>query len=106
MQYKAITEADTNRYVMSYSAPGGMRAGFEYYRAFPITEEQNKEHSKVKLMMPVLALSGTYTGNASLTSMKSLATDVRGGIVPFSGHWIPEERPDFLIKELAKFFND
>jgi pimeloyl-ACP methyl ester carboxylesterase len=103
---EAITEADIDRYVMSYSAPGGMRAGFEYYRAFPITEEQNKEHSKVKLMMPVLALSGTYTGNASLTSMKSLATDVRGGIVPFSGHWIPEERPDFLIKELAKFFND
>jgi hypothetical protein len=26
--------------------------------------------------MPVLTLSGAYTGNAALTSMKSLATDV------------------------------
>jgi pimeloyl-ACP methyl ester carboxylesterase len=41
-----------------------------------------------------------------LTSMKSLATDVRGGIVPLSGHWIPEEQPDFLVKQLAAFFSE
>jgi pimeloyl-ACP methyl ester carboxylesterase len=82
-----------------------MRAGFEYYRAFPITEEQNKVHASIKLPMPVLALGGEYAGrNAALTSMKSLATNVSGGIVPFSGHWIAEERPDFLIKELTNFF--
>ncbi len=56
--------------------------------------------------MPVLALGGEHSfGSAALTSMKSLATNVCDGIVPFSGHWIAEERPDFLIKELAKFFN-
>lgn len=83
-----------------------MRAGFEYYRAFPINVEHNKEHANVKLAMPVLALGGKYTDNAALISMKSLATDVRGGIVPFSGHWIPEERPDFLIEQLTKFFRE
>jgi pimeloyl-ACP methyl ester carboxylesterase len=103
---EAITEADIDKYVASYSAPGGMRAGFEYYRALPTTLEQNREHASVKLPMPVLALGGEYTGNAALTSMKSLATDVRGGIIPLSGHWIPEERPDYLIKELAKFFSE
>jgi pimeloyl-ACP methyl ester carboxylesterase len=104
---EAITEADIDKYVNSYSAPGGMRAGFEYYRAFPINEEQNKVHANVKLPIPVLTLGGEYSlGNSSLISMKSLATDVRGTIVPFSGHWIPEERPDFLINELAKFLND
>jgi hypothetical protein len=95
---EAIAEADIDRHVSSYSAPGGMRAGFEYYRAFPIDAEQNKEHAKVKLPMPVLALGGQYTGNAALASMKSVATDVRGGIIPLSGHWIAEERPDFLVK--------
>ena len=103
---EAITEADIDEYVSHYSKPGGMRAGFEYYRAFPIDEEQNKELADVKLPMPVLALGGEYTGNAALTSMKSLAIDVRGSIVPFSGHWIAEERPDFLIKELVKFFRE
>jgi pimeloyl-ACP methyl ester carboxylesterase len=104
---EAITEDDIGKYVASYSAPGGMRAGFEYYRAFPMTLEQNKEHANVKLPMPVLALGGEYSfGTAALTSMKSLATDVRGGIVPLSGHWIPEEQPDFLVKQLASFFSE
>jgi pimeloyl-ACP methyl ester carboxylesterase len=57
--------------------------------------------------MPVLALGGEYSfGTAALDSMKSLATDVRGGIVPFSGHWIAEERPDFLTEQLFKFFGN
>jgi pimeloyl-ACP methyl ester carboxylesterase len=103
----AITQEAINEYVSHYSAPGGMRAGFEYYRAFPISEEQNKELAKVKLPMPVLTLGGEYSfGSAVNDSMKLLATDVRGVIVPLSGHWIPDERPDFLIKELAKFFNE
>ncbi|MGB8086822.1 MAG: alpha/beta hydrolase [Nitrososphaeraceae archaeon] len=104
---EAIAEADIDEYVSHYSAPGGMRAGFEYYRSFSIEEEQNKEFSKIKLQMPVLALGGEYSfGTAALESMKLLATNVSGGTVPFSGHWIAEERPDFLIKELAKFFSE
>ena len=81
-----------------YSAPGGMRAGFEYYRAFPEDIKQNEEYSNVKLPMPILALGGQCSfGNAALESMRMVATDVRGGIVPDSGHWIPEERPAFLV---------
>ena len=103
----AITEEDIDEYVSHYSAPGGMRAGFEYYRAIPLGVEQIKEYSKVKLSMPVLALGGEYSfGTAALDSMKSLATDVRGGIVPLSGHWIAEERPDFLTEQLFKFFGN
>jgi pimeloyl-ACP methyl ester carboxylesterase len=84
-----------------------MRAGFEYYRAFPISAEQIKEYSKVKLPMPVLALGGECSfGIAAFDSLKFLATDVRGGIVPLSGHWIAEERPDYLIKQLATFFSE
>jgi pimeloyl-ACP methyl ester carboxylesterase len=103
----AITEEDIDEYVSHYSAPGGMRAGFEYYRALPIDIEQIKEYSQVKLPMPVLALGGEYSfGSAALDSMKPLATDVRGGIVPLSGHWIAEERPDFLTEQLFKFFGN
>jgi pimeloyl-ACP methyl ester carboxylesterase len=77
----AITEEDIDEYVRHYSAPGGMRAGFEYYRALPINVKQIKEYSKVKLLMPVLVLGGEYSfGSAALDSMKSLATDVRGGM--------------------------
>jgi pimeloyl-ACP methyl ester carboxylesterase len=103
----AITKEDIDEYVSHYSAPGGMRAGFEYYRAFPIDAEQIKEYSKVKLPMPVLALGGENSfGTAPLVSMQSISTNVRGGIVPFSGHWIPEEQPDFVVDQLFKFFGN
>jgi pimeloyl-ACP methyl ester carboxylesterase len=103
----AITKEDIDEYVSHYSAPGGMRAGFEYYRAFPIDAEQIKEYSKVKLPMPVLALGGENSfGTAALDSMRLLATDVRGGVVPDSGHWIAEEQPEFLIEQLVNFFGN
>jgi pimeloyl-ACP methyl ester carboxylesterase len=38
--------------------------------------------------------------------MRLLATDVRGGVVADSGHWIPEEQPDFVVDQLFKFFGN
>jgi pimeloyl-ACP methyl ester carboxylesterase len=67
--------------------------------------KQNKEYSSVKLPMPVLALGGKCSfGTAALDSMRLLATNVSGGIVPDSGHWIAEERPSFLARQLFAFF--
>jgi pimeloyl-ACP methyl ester carboxylesterase len=107
----AITQADINEYVSHYSAPGAMRAGFEYYRAFPQDAIQNMNYSKTKLTMPVLALGGgyipTFGGNITMPTiiygMKLLAQNVQGIKVPNSGHFIPEERPDFVIKTLDNF---
>ncbi|MGA9154987.1 MAG: alpha/beta hydrolase, partial [Candidatus Nitrosopolaris sp.] len=108
---------DINEFVSHYSAPGGMRAGFEYYRAAPQDAIENQNYSKTKLTMPVLAVGASYypvfggnvTGNSllgdyPLYAMKALAQNVRGIQVPNSGHWIPEERPDFVIKMLDNFF--
>jgi pimeloyl-ACP methyl ester carboxylesterase len=108
----AITQADINEYVSHYSAPGGMRAGFEYYRAFPQDAIENMNYSKTKLTMPVLALGGgyipTFGGNITMPTiiygMKILAQNVQGIKVPNSGHFIPEERPDFVKKLLDNFF--
>jgi pimeloyl-ACP methyl ester carboxylesterase len=108
----AITQADINEFVSHYSAPGGMRAGFEYYRAFPQDAIQNMNYSKTKLPMPVLAVIGGYipfvggnvTGNYVPYGMHALAQNVRGIQVPNSGHWIPEEQPQFVIKALDNFF--
>jgi pimeloyl-ACP methyl ester carboxylesterase len=110
----AITQADINEYVSHYSAPGGMRAGFEYYRAFQQDAIQNMNYSKAKLTMPVLALGGgyipTFGGNITMPTviygMKILAQNVQGITVPNSGHWIPEEQPQFLTDQLLKFFGN
>ena len=76
--------------------------------------EQNRESAKTKITMPVLvlggdiypALGGDFPGNFGLSSTQSLAANVTGVTVPLSGHWIPEEQPDFVIKQLARFFSE
>jgi hypothetical protein len=35
-----------------------------------------------------------------------LAANVTGVTVPLSGHWIPEEQPDFHIEQLTTFFGE
>jgi pimeloyl-ACP methyl ester carboxylesterase len=110
----AITEEDIDVFAKHMAAPGAMRAGFEYYRAFPIDEVQNKESAKTKITMPVLvlggdiypALGGDFPGNFGLSSTQALAANVTGVTVPLSGHWIPEEQPQFVIEQLAKFFSE
>ena len=110
----AITQEDINEYVSHYTAPGGMHAGFEHYRAFPQDAIQNQNYSKTKLTMPVLGLGGGYTpafgGNVTMPSvvygMKILAQNVTGILVPNSGHWVPEEQPQFLADQLLKFFGN
>jgi pimeloyl-ACP methyl ester carboxylesterase len=108
----AITQEAINEYVSRYSAPGGMSAGFEYYRAFPENAMQNQNYSQTKLPMPVLALGGSYIpvlgGNITVPSivygMQQLAENVTGIRVPNSGHFIAEEQPQFVIGQLSKFF--
>lgn len=107
---------DMNEFVSHYSAPGAMRAGFEYYRAVPQDVIENQNYSKTKLTMPVLAVGGSYypalggnvtnrtVSSCTLYAMKILAQYVQGIQIPNSGHWGPEERPDFVIKMLDNFF--
>jgi pimeloyl-ACP methyl ester carboxylesterase len=108
----AITQADIDEFVIHYSAPGGMRDGFNYFRAFPEDAIQNENYSKTNLTMPVLAVGAGYipafggdvTINYALYGMQRLAENVTGVKVPLSGHWIPEERPDFVVNMLNNFF--
>jgi len=110
----AITEEDIDVFTNHISAPGAMRAGFEYYRAFAVDAEQNRESAKTKITTPVLvlggdiypAVGGDLPGNFGLSSTQALAANVTGITVPLSGHWIPEEQPQFVIEQLARFFSE
>lgn len=91
-------------YAEEYSVPGALRGGFAYYRAIPETIVQNAERARRKLAMPVLALGGEHaTAGIPLETMRSVATDVRGGILPDAGHFVPEECPEALLEYLIPF---
>ncbi|MGH9985853.1 MAG: alpha/beta fold hydrolase [Nitrososphaeraceae archaeon] len=112
----SITEQDIDEYVRQYSAPGSLRSGFEYFKAFTTNAIQNNETSKIKLTIPLLAVSGEFSvlkgekmmmiDNPTFMSAKKLADNVTGVEVPTSGHWIPEEQPSFLAQLLINFIND
>jgi len=101
----AITSEDREVYIKQYSKPGAMRAGFEYYRAIFEDAEQNKEYGKEKLQIPILTIGGEFAiGNSTTTSFQKVATNVTGISLPNTGHFIPEERPNLLIKQILDFF--
>jgi pimeloyl-ACP methyl ester carboxylesterase len=91
-------------YVEAYSAPGGLRGGFAYYRAIPETMRQNRERAQRPLTMPVLAIGAEHaTGDAPLATMRGHAQDLSGVIVPDCGHFIMEEAAQPFIAALLPF---
>jgi pimeloyl-ACP methyl ester carboxylesterase len=92
-------------YAAAYGTPGGMRAGFAYYRAIPETIRQNRERANRPLAMPVLAIGSEYaTADAPLETLRPHARNLRGDIVRDCGHFIMEERPDEFNAQLVPFF--
>ena len=101
----AITSEDREEYIKQYSKPGAMREGFEYYRAVFEDAEQNKEYAKEKLKIPILTIGGEAAiGNFTTTSLQRVANNVTGITLSNTGHFIPEERPNFLTKQILDFF--
>ena len=106
----AISQEAQQEYIRAYQLPGAMRAGFNLYRATPQDVADNEAFlAEGKLNMPVLCYGGPHgrgRGIAALESWQRVAADVRGGIAEGCGHWIPEERPQWVVDELLRFFDE
>jgi pimeloyl-ACP methyl ester carboxylesterase len=84
--------------------PEALRGSFEFYRAFPTTSEQNAERKNRRLTMPVLAIGGEESGMEGVeATMKLVADDVRGVVLPGAAHWVAEQAPDALVAALTEF---
>jgi pimeloyl-ACP methyl ester carboxylesterase len=102
----SVPEADRRFYAAAYARPGGMRAGFEVFHAFPQDAKDFAQFAQVKLTMPMLVLSGEKaSGEFLIQQGRLVATDVEGVIVQGSGHWLMEEAPDRVIPKLVAFLN-
>ena len=102
-----VSEEDLDEYARRLAAPGALRGGLEHYRAFPVDAEHNREHARTKLPMPVLAVGGeTSMGAGAEQMVRPLARHVRGLVIERSGHWVADEQPDVLARELLGFFGE
>ena len=109
----AFDEATIAEYLRTYTQPGAMRAGFAFYRALPQDVAANRAllEAGFRLPMPVLAMGGARTGARGRAdeperSMRLVAEHVIGDVAPDSGHFIPEEQPDYVAAKLLDFFED
>lgn len=100
----AVGPAAIAEYVRHYSAPGGMTAGFNYYRAFPRDREIATPLHQRRLDLPVLAIAGEhFLGVALASSLQPQAPNLTAAIAPGSGHFVVEEAPDFFHARLERF---
>ena len=102
----AITEADIDEFVRTYSRPGGWRGAIGLYQS--MLQEGEDIVSVVaagKLSMPVLAI-GAGGGEFTFATMMQVAADpVRSISLEGVGHYAALEAPEQLAKALLDFFN-
>ena len=86
------------------SDPDALRGSFEFYRALGTTSAQNAERQATRLNMPVLAIGGAESvADGAATTMRLVADDVRGVVLPGSAHWVAEQAPEELLVVLTEF---
>lgn len=94
-------------YITAYSTPGGLRAGFDYYRAIPETIRQNQRRAQTPLTMPVLTVGAEHaTRDAPLITLQGNARDLRGETVADCGHFITEECHEAFIGLIVPFLSE
>ncbi|WP_299029761.1 alpha/beta hydrolase [uncultured Sulfitobacter sp.] len=91
--------------VEAYSDPETLRAGFEWYRAFPQDAKDNSAKFQTLLTMPVLALNAGALSPEPyvLQMMQPLGQNVTGMAIEGSGHWLTEEATDAVATSILTF---
>jgi pimeloyl-ACP methyl ester carboxylesterase len=103
---KKIDEQTRQHYAALYARPHAMHDAFEQFAAFNQDAEDNKAllAKGGKITMPVFAIGAEKSfGSAMADDLRFVATNVTGGIVPASGHWIMEENPQATVKLVTEF---
>lgn len=102
----SMTPAAVEIYTNAYSKPGAMTAGFNYYRAVEANRAFAEAHRHHKFSKPLHVYGGEHaTGLNFMHALKACDPAVVGGMIPGSGHYIPEEAPEAvteLIRDLLK----
>jgi haloacetate dehalogenase len=99
-----FTPEDIAEYVRVNSNPGSIRAGFQYYATGLREDTVNLKSCTQKLTLPVLAWGGEALLGNIVPHWQAVAENVTGGAVAECGHFIPEEKPEFVIEKALEFF--
>ncbi|WP_043634246.1 alpha/beta fold hydrolase [Nonomuraea candida] len=97
-----FTEAETDEYVRTYSRPHVLRAGFELYRSLDQDERDNAAAAPVDTPTLLLTATGSLAGTRP-TVAPLLRNVTRAVEIPRAGHWLAEENPTAVAREILSF---
>ncbi|MCC6780428.1 MAG: alpha/beta fold hydrolase [Hyphomicrobiales bacterium] len=100
-----FTDADLDEYARVYRGKAAIASAVGYYRAIPESIAQVELLRRgPKVAMPVLAVAAAAgVGTPMIDAVRSVADDMRGVVIESCGHYIPEEAPERLLRELEAF---
>jgi pimeloyl-ACP methyl ester carboxylesterase len=107
---EAFREDEVDEFVRAYQGLEALQGGFEWYRAFSIDAEDNRVFAQTPLTMPVMAIGGEQAlGSIMVPMLQTVVANpsqVRGGSLANTGHWLMEERPEQVLDSLQSFFSE
>jgi pimeloyl-ACP methyl ester carboxylesterase len=104
---KAITDADVAHYANSYGTPEQLRAGLEFYRAFPADEKFNAVQRN-RLDVPIVLAGGDHSAAARLPRIaesfrKNGCANETIEVILKSGHYVVEEQPEIVAGLIERY---
>ena len=101
-------EVATAEYLRHYTAPGGMRGGFQHYGVMLDDGKENRATFRAKLDMPVLVLNGErgIPQDQTVDCVKRVAANMQAEQVPEAGHTLAEENPIWRATRFKQFFGN
>ena len=103
----AVSDEDLAHYVRSYAAPGQLRAGLEFYRAYPANERFNADQ-RGPIDVPIVLAGGEHSlAPLHATVARSLREhgwrNVSVEVIANSGHQVIDEQPAAVADLLERY---
>jgi pimeloyl-ACP methyl ester carboxylesterase len=96
---KAVDPNTIDEYLRTFSGEAGVLGALGVYRAVFTTIAQTEPLTLDKVQVPVVALGGDRANGARVRAQIELvAQNVSGGVIEGCGHFVPEERPDEIVR--------
>lgn len=103
----AVSDEDLAHYVRSYAAPGQLRAGLEFYRAYPANERFNADQ-RGPIDVPIVLAGGEHSLAPLNPSVARSLRDhgwrnVSVEVIANSGHQVIDEQPTAVADLLERY---
>jgi pimeloyl-ACP methyl ester carboxylesterase len=96
-----------DHYTAHYAGPGGMKAGFEVYRAFDQDGEDNdaflRKSGRLKMRTLFVAGAESFLGTMPEVVLHEIAENGSVTLIPRSGHYPAEENPEAFAAAVLAF---